>query len=290
MRKKTFKTKLTKEQKRKDILVLLAVMICSDIFLLIFCFSIGVFDDWTDPFVYYFVFFGSFSLLSMLLFPVLIIAIVLGIQKGKARCIREDSSNLDHSESELLNIIKKGKLNDKKALLRWKQSRFREAESLGYIKKKEVSKDYDVGKPLLFFLSGILVAFILWGIFLGLDLYKTRDGTSMIIDFIRMNAYLLVMDAVLFIPAYNLMKDVFSRKRGDVLWERTVLGNETAEKIAGLLRFINDFSILSESEKEEVVLWEDYLVYAIVLDENEKIVREIGKLNKIDDHILRSRT
>ena len=63
----------------------------------------------------------------------------------------------------------------------------------------------------------------------------------------------------------------------DVLWERTELGNETAEKIAALRRFIHDFSMLSTAEKEEALLWEDYLVYTIVLEDNEKIVKKISK-------------
>ena len=41
--------------------------------------------------------------------------------------------------------------------------------------------------------------------------------------------------------------------------------------------FIHDFSNLSEAHKEQVVLWDDYLVYAVVLEENQQIVKEIMK-------------
>ncbi|MGN0513992.1 MAG: DUF2207 family protein [Lachnospiraceae bacterium] len=57
--------------------------------------------------------------------------------------------------------------------------------------------------------------------------------------------------------------------------ERTEYGNLMAECILGMKNFINDYSNLSEADKRQVVLWEDYLVYAIVLEENENIINEI---------------
>jgi hypothetical protein len=40
-------------------------------------------------------------------------------------------------------------------------------------------------------------------------------------------------------------------------------------------RYIHEFSLLSDMEKEQVKLWEEFLVYAIVLEENEEIVSNI---------------
>ncbi len=61
------------------------------------------------------------------------------------------------------------------------------------------------------------------------------------------------------------------------IWTRTDAGNEMAECIYGMKNFIHDFSNLSEAHKEQVVLWDDYLVYAAVLEENQQIVKEIMK-------------
>lgn len=61
------------------------------------------------------------------------------------------------------------------------------------------------------------------------------------------------------------------------IWTRTDAGNEMAECIYGMKNFIHDFSNLSEEHKEQVVLWDDYLVYAVVLEENQQIVKEIMK-------------
>ncbi|MCM1053401.1 MAG: DUF2207 domain-containing protein [Ruminococcus sp.] len=65
-------------------------------------------------------------------------------------------------------------------------------------------------------------------------------------------------------------------------YKRTKKGNILLEKIAGMKHFIHDFSALSLKEKEEIVLWEDFLIYAIVLEENDKIINDIMKFKKID--------
>lgn len=59
---------------------------------------------------------------------------------------------------------------------------------------------------------------------------------------------------------------------------RTEYGNQMAECVYGMKNFIHDYSNLSEADKRQVVLWEDYLVYAVVLEENERIVHEIMEM------------
>ncbi len=49
------------------------------------------------------------------------------------------------------------------------------------------------------------------------------------------------------------------------------------EQVFGIKNFIHDFSLLSEKEKEEVMLWNEFLIYAIVLEENSIIINEISK-------------
>lgn len=57
---------------------------------------------------------------------------------------------------------------------------------------------------------------------------------------------------------------------------RTKEGNLLTEKIYGLKNFIKDFSNLSEATKKELVLWDEFLIYAIILEENTKILEEIS--------------
>ena len=70
--------------------------------------------------------------------------------------------------------------------------------------------------------------------------------------------------------------------------KRTQAGEILTAQIWGLKNFIRDFSNLAESEKEQLVLWDDFLIYAVVLEENERIIDDIFRLRnlKYRDFIL----
>jgi uncharacterized membrane protein len=192
-------------------------------------------------------------------------------KNGHITITGQNTAKLDNAEQELINTIINGRINSKSAMRFWKQNRFDEAQELGYIQTKTVN-DKKIMKNLYFALLSTLIAMILWGIFLANDIFN---------NILLSSFFLPIIGILIFIPWYLVARNLSYWKRGDVVWERTALGNEMAEKIAGLARFIHEFSLLSEAEKEQVALWEDYLVYAIVMEENEKIVKDICKQQKI---------
>ena len=56
-------------------------------------------------------------------------------------------------------------------------------------------------------------------------------------------------------------------------WVKTQKGYDIYTKVVGLKNYIKDYSLLTEKEIEEITIWEDYLIYSIVLN-------NISKLNK----------
>ena len=68
---------------------------------------------------------------------------------------------------------------------------------------------------------------------------------------------------------------IYKSGYGENKYERTKEGKVLAEQVAAMQRYIHEFSLLSDMEKEQVKLWEEFLVYAIVLEENEEIVSNI---------------
>lgn len=69
---------------------------------------------------------------------------------------------------------------------------------------------------------------------------------------------------------------------------RTEEGEQMTEYIYAMKNFLHDFSNLSEARKEQLVLWDDFLIYAVALEENVQILRDIftRRSLKIDDLIL----
>ena len=70
-------------------------------------------------------------------------------------------------------------------------------------------------------------------------------------------------------------------------YERTSEGKVLVEQIVGMKNFIHDFSNLSKSQKDEVILWNDFLVYAVLLEENDKIIKDIFNYKKVDTEVLK---
>lgn len=56
---------------------------------------------------------------------------------------------------------------------------------------------------------------------------------------------------------------------------RSKEGNDINEKIEGLRKYIKDFSNLEQKTKEDITLWEDYLIYSIIFGINTQIVEEV---------------
>ncbi len=65
-------------------------------------------------------------------------------------------------------------------------------------------------------------------------------------------------------------------------YKRTEAGEILTEEIYGLKNFLHDFSDLENAQKEALVLWDDFLVYAVVLEENESIVSEITAMRNLN--------
>lgn len=63
---------------------------------------------------------------------------------------------------------------------------------------------------------------------------------------------------------------------------RTDEGDYLAEKLYGMKNFIRDFSNLDEASKKNLVLWREFLIYAVVLEENDIILKEISNSYNID--------
>ena len=50
-------------------------------------------------------------------------------------------------------------------------------------------------------------------------------------------------------------------------------------KLEGLRKYLVDFSQIEEKTKEQLILWEEYLVYSVILGINTKVIEEV--YNKI---------
>lgn len=108
-------------------------------------------------------------------------------------------------------------------------------------------------------------------------LFATTDMALSNITFLFMTLMIIVAFALPLIAIIYLVVKLASQKQ----YKRTQEGERLTEEIYGLKNFIHDFSDLSNADKEQLILWDDFLIYAVLLEENTSIVNEICQLKNI---------
>ncbi len=204
--------------------------------------------------------------------------------------------DLNESDRYLISHLEKGDFdweNDTK----WKQLVMEEAISEGYVRKKRILSKDSSKKGCLAPLAAALIWFF-WIVSARQRLddftavLDTAPGNSSLaeqVNFLIQNNLIpeCIEVTLMFIYMMFLFAYMLSATRvGAIIMKnnkpikRTEYGNYMAECIYGMKNFIHDYSNLNEADKRYVVLWEDYLVYAVVLEENMQIVNEISRTRR----------
>lgn len=105
------------------------------------------------------------------------------------------------------------------------------------------------------------------------------SGPIMILSTVMIMTFFILIGT----PIYRkVRRKIYNKIEVNNSYERTREGQILVEQIAGIKKYIHDFSFLSEKDKENIVLWEDFLIYAVLLEENEKIIDDICKYKNIN--------
>ena len=217
------------------------------------------------------------------------------------KIIYNESTTFPIKESDRFLIEYLTKKDTKEALNSWENKLKEEMFNKGYINKSNYYIKQIIKSLLFLFISPIVFMFIT--IFLAGFLYALVSifDISYLLsiesenDFLRIifdnNLYMILTSTVfsiiillaitvlysnLFKISYFITSILCGTK-----YERTDLGNQLSEKINAMKNFIHDFTRLSEAEKNSIIIWDEFLCYAIALEENESIIKEIKKTYKI---------
>ena len=215
-----------------------------------------------------------------------------------------NESLLKESDRYILGKLEKGQ-KDFELDSEWKRLIEQEALEDGYITKKQEEKNKGCGCGCASCCSTFFIAAILLIIKVVLDLFLYKENGSegifqttvedltlaeqLASIFVSNELWEMVTGVIMYGVAFVffifpiIFVASYFGKTANIKWyKRTELGTEMAECIHGMKNFIHDFSNLSEANQEHLILWDDYLVYAVLLEENEKIIKEIMKRRKIN--------
>lgn len=71
---------------------------------------------------------------------------------------------------------------------------------------------------------------------------------------------------------------VYYKKGHEKEFVRTEKGDKLNLKINGLKNFLKDFSNLDEKKIIHIRKWEEYLIYSVIFDQNDKLLAELRQI------------
>ncbi len=120
----------------------------------------------------------------------------------------------------------------------------------------------------LFILFMICVCFI-W----IRGIHVSSDAISTIITKIFSFLIILMVCSPLAIGAYIY---TYLSKNENNEFARTSTGEDINEKLEGLKNYLKDYSSIDEMDENGLALWEDYLIYSVIFNQNDTIVKNIS--------------
>ncbi len=136
------------------------------------------------------------------------------------------------------------------------------------------------------------VTAVLGGLFIftiGKDFMEVADTATNDLELINAmveNPMLLVAMLVLLIlsasfmvaflfPLIDAIRGLVENGDASRYLRRTPLGEREAECVFGIRNYLRDFTKLSEADRHALMLWDDFLVYAVALGQNPQVVNEL---------------
>ena len=179
------------------------------------------------------------------------------IEKEIVNCItNSDSDKIEVSRLNISNLVNKS-CYEKKLF------------TVGDISKRKII--FDIIKAIVCY----VILFIVW-ININSILNILPEVSNTFFVFTIFGILIILMLFIIFYPfviffKYSLLFFLTKIKYS----KRSDLGNEINYKLEGLKNFIRDFTLLDERSKNELIIWDDYLIYSVLFGNNEKIYNEM---------------
>lgn len=208
-----------------------------------------------------------------------------------------NTSKLLPSEKALFKELKTGKIR-RSFIEEWKSDAVLEARVQGYLKEKKTSKGLLKKKIVLIILFIVSLVYFMVNAeptinkideILALNLSEemtifdipNMENSEVVTSlFAKVIVIFISIIGIFGCPMLYFIFHVMYKFQKDEL-KRTYKGEALTDEILGMKRFLHDFSMLNEADKEAMTLWDEFLIYAVVLGENEKIIDEILSIKNI---------
>ena len=194
--------------------------------------------------------------------------------ENEIKVINDNENNLDENEKYIFKHLKNNTYKNIN-MIQFEKMVIKDCLNYKLLKEKNDIKK-KILKKVIFIICIYILIFV--SFFNFPYLYSKFDENIAIIFLLIMcilflSIIIFPFAAIIHIRTYYLMN-------ANNPYIRNKVAKNINTKLEGLRNYIKDFSKLDERQYNEIELWEDYLIYSVILGENSKIVEEVmDKIN-----------
>lgn len=201
------------------------------------------------------------------------------IVEEKVKLINDSTENLDTNEIYVLDMIKEDNLENIDIKTFENKVVY---DCLNYkLLEDNSSSDYTTQKifstTVFTFLFCIIVGMIIYFLIKLNGIINTKI-VFMLLVLMSVIAFFSAIIAPFFAIAYIVSACIIHKSDP---YMRNNKARKINQKLEGLRKYIKDYSLLDQKEFDDIKLWDEYLIYSIILGQNTKIVDDTW--NKISN-------
>lgn len=187
----------------------------------------------------------------------------------KIKIEQNNMEEVSNNEEYVLNSIENGKINH-----------FNEDEFIAKVKEdavkngllKETKIEWSKFKKSLILCIFFMILMICIFAKLFNDFINNPTNMADWKLFIMVFSMSLILCLPIFIGVFFYTYIMKSKKNEYI---RTNKGEAINERLEGLKNYLEDFSLMQERDEKSLTLWEDYLIYSVIFNQNSKLIKSI---------------
>lgn len=188
-----------------------------------------------------------------------------------------DTNTLNETQKYLLSCIEDGKVKNV-SQIKLQETVRKDALQHKIVEQREESKKKKKKRMIKAILIAVIVNIVMKVAFNIISEMNFENNMIPIISFI---IYAIVFIIFSFYPMILIISYIIYNIKSTLdPYFRTKEGEELNRSIEGLKNYLKDYTLLDEQEKDGIVVWEEYLVYSVLFNQNKKMIEKYKSIVK----------
>lgn len=188
-----------------------------------------------------------------------------------------DTNTLNETQKYLLSCIEDGKVKNV-SQIKLQETVRKDALQHKIVEQREESKKKKKKRMIKAILIAVIVNIVMKVAFNIISEMNFENNMIPIISFI---IYAIVFIIFSFYPMILIISYIIYNIKSTLdPYFRTKEGEELNRSIEGLKNYLKDYTLLDKQEKDGIVVWEEYLVYSVLFNQNKKMIEKYKSIVK----------